>query len=362
MNEADSPSPAPPPPPPAPVPLDSASQALEEALRSSFFIVKIIMVILVGVFLLSGMRTVGPEERALKFRFGKPMGVGEEQLLGPGFHWAFPYPIDEVKRFPVGQIQSVTSTVGWYATTPEQELAGTEPPPGPSLNPAADGYALTADGNIVHVRVILRYRIADPLAYGFQFVNASNTVLETLNNALLHTTARMTVDDALLNLAAFREKLVARVTQQVDALKLGITLEPVDVRIIPPRYIKSAFDDVLAAEAERSRSVLNARGAAEAALSEAAAEATARTNAAQAARTREVAAVQAFARSFAEQLPQYRADPELFHQRKLIQTWQNILTRSGDKFYLPARTDGQPQEVRLQLNREPRSPKPPETK
>src|SRR5688572_32631735 len=140
------------PPPPAgnpnPVVLEeTGSRALAEALRSSFVIVKILMVGLVIVFFFSGIFTVPSGERAIVLRFGKPVGVGEQQLLGPGLHWSFPSPIDEVVRIPTGEIQSVRSTAGWYQTTPEEEAAGNEQPRSSTLNPAVDGYTLTSDGN-----------------------------------------------------------------------------------------------------------------------------------------------------------------------------------------------------------------------
>src|SRR5678815_5199270 len=121
------------PPPPTPVlppetPVDAGSQALSEALRSSFVIVKFVMGLLVLVFLASGFFTVGPQERAIILRFGKPVGEGQKALLGPGLHWSFPYPIDEYVKVSITGIQQVTSSVGWFAITPEQELAGTEPP------------------------------------------------------------------------------------------------------------------------------------------------------------------------------------------------------------------------------------------
>ena len=305
--------------PPAPM-LDAGSRALEEAFRSSFIVVKVVMVLLLVVFVFSGVKTVGPQEKAVILRFGKPLGTGPEQLLGPGLHWALPYPIDEVVVIPVGQFQTVVSTVGWYATTAVQEAAGTEPPPGPSLNPAADGYALTADGNIIHARATLRYRITDPLAYSFSFVNASNTVLDALNRALVHAAAHSTVDEALLNNAGFREKVLASVNEQVDALKLGITIDPSDVTVIPPRFVKQNFDAVLNAEQDRSKVVLTAQ-------------------------------------SYTSQLPQYRFNPGLLKQRLLAETWQRILAGSSDKFVLPERADGKSRELRLLLNREPPKPR-----
>jgi hypothetical protein len=58
----NAPDPNVPPPGGAPPAEDAGSQALAEALRSSFFIVQIIMVVLVLVFLFSGFYTVGPQE------------------------------------------------------------------------------------------------------------------------------------------------------------------------------------------------------------------------------------------------------------------------------------------------------------
>src|SRR5215467_13781558 len=116
---------------PPSTPVDAGSQALSEALRSSFAIVKFLMVVLVAVFLASGFFIVGPQQRAIIMRFGKPVAQGEKALLGPGLHFSLPYPIDEVQKVSITGIQQAQSGVGWYATTPEQELAGTEPPAGP---------------------------------------------------------------------------------------------------------------------------------------------------------------------------------------------------------------------------------------
>src|SRR5690349_16081084 len=102
----------------APTPVDAGSQALSEALRSSFAIVKFLMIMLVLVFLGSGFFIVGPQERAIILRFGKPVAQGEKALLGPGLHYSLPYPIDEVHKVSITGIQQAQSSIGWYATTP----------------------------------------------------------------------------------------------------------------------------------------------------------------------------------------------------------------------------------------------------
>src|SRR5438046_3021247 len=107
--------------PPTETPVDAGSQALAEALRSSFGIVRLVMVVLVVVFLASGFFTVGPQQRGMILRLGKPVGQGDKALLGPGLHWSLPYPIDEFIKVPITEIQRVSSTVGWFLVAPEQE-------------------------------------------------------------------------------------------------------------------------------------------------------------------------------------------------------------------------------------------------
>src|SRR5512133_249415 len=89
--------------------IDSGSQALSEALRSSFVVVKLVMVILLVVFFGSGLFTVREGERAIKLRFGKPVGDGESALLGPGLHWSWPYPIEAYEKIPITAIQNIQS-------------------------------------------------------------------------------------------------------------------------------------------------------------------------------------------------------------------------------------------------------------
>ena len=338
--------------------MDSGSQALAEALRSSFAIVKLVMIVLLAVFLFSGFFTVGPQEKAIILRLGRPLGEGEKALLGAGPHWAWPYPIDEVVKIPITEIQKVTSTVGWYATTPQQELAGTEPPAGPSLNPAVDGYALTADGNIVHTRATLSYRIEDPIRYVFDFVTASNAVQDAVNNALLRTAAQFKVDDILTrDVIVFQDAVRKRVNQLVEAQKLGVIVEQFSVQSRAPRQLKQAFDNVITAGQNRDKILSEARSYENQTVSRAGADASARVNIAQSDRTLLVEAVAADAARFKGVRAQYEGNPNLFAQQHLVQTMGRVLTNVSEKIYLPDRADGKSRELRLLLNREPPKPK-----
>lgn len=343
--------------PPAVTPEDAGSQALSDALRSSFFIVKIVLVGLVVVFLSSGFFQVGPQERAIILRFGKPVGEGEKALLAPGFHWALPAPIDEIKRIPAAQIQTATSTASWYATTPEQEAANTEPPPSGSLNPAIDGYTLTSDANIIHVRASARYRITDPLGFHFEFANAPDFVTNALNNALFFASSRFTVDDVLTRKAtAFRETVAKRLTDLIDEQHLGIVIEQIDVRAIPPRQLQAKFNEVLQASVRRDDGMNKARTYENQVLSKARADAESKLNSAEAERTRLVKIVSAEAKQFSDLLPEYKRNPQLFTQLRQSETLQRVMANAQEKFFVRSREDGKPVELRLQLGREPEKP------
>lgn len=341
--------------------MDSGSQALSEALRSSFFVVKIVMGLLVIVFIFSGFFVVGPNERAIILRLGKPVGEGEKALLGPGLHASWPYPIGDFQRVSITGIQRVTSRAGWYAVTPEQELAGTEPPAAGTLNPAVDGYALTADGNIIHTRATLTYKISDPVRYIFNFVDASNAVQNALDDAVLYTAAHFKVDDVLTrDVAGYAEAVKRRVTELIEKQNLGIVVDQCVPQSVPPRQLKDAFNSVLRAELGRNKTLDEARSSANQTFSRASAEAAARVNKAEVDRALYVNDISSRARQFEQLLPKYRANPRLFVQQRYTETIGRVLTNVQDKIMIPESTAGNGKEVRYLLNRELQVPKAPE--
>ncbi|HWX18893.1 MAG TPA: protease modulator HflK [Candidatus Binatia bacterium] len=344
--------------------LDAGSQALSEALRSSFGIVKFVMAVLVLVFLGSGIFIVGPQEQAMRIHLGKPVGEGKAALLGPGLHLSWPYPIDEYIKVPISSIQKVTSTVGWFAITPAQEAAGIEPPVfgNTPINPLVDGYVLTADNNIIHTRATLTYHIADPVGYVFNFVNASNAVQNTLDSALLDTAAQFHVDDILSrDVARFKEAVQKRVEGLVEQQNLGIVVDGCQVQSRPPRQLKEAFDSVLNAELGRSKQLDSARSYQNQVTSQASADAQSRVNSAQSERARLVNDITSQAERFNEILPRYQENPALFFQQRLNETLGRALTNVQDKIFLAESANGKPKEFRALLNRPP-PPKTEETK
>jgi len=338
-------------------PMDAGSQALGEALRASFTIVKFAMAALVVVFLASGFFTVGPQERAVILRFGKPVGEGQKAFLGAGLHWSLPYPIDDVQKIPVTEIQKVTSTVGWYFQTPEQELAGQEPGGLPYLNPDTEGYVVTADANIIHAKATLSYHIDNPRDYIFNFASASNVVQNALNNALVSTAAHFKVDDVLTrNKGGFRDAVRNRTADLLEAEGVGVTVENCDLDVSAPLYLKTDFESVLAADISRTRLLDEARKAANDTIAQATGDASLRLGAAEAERSRLLASIDGFASQFNQLRTNFEQNPNLFMEAVFYPRIGSALARVQDKIYMPERADGKSRELRLLLNREPPKP------
>ncbi|MGA0436702.1 MAG: protease modulator HflK [Limisphaerales bacterium] len=333
---------------------DSTTMALADALSSSFKIIQGLMIGLVVIFLGSGFFTVEPNEVAVKLRFGKPVGTGEDRILQQGLHWSPPSPIGEIVKIPIGETRSVVATNCWYAVTPEMEISGQLPYATSSLRPGVDGYAITSDENIIHARADAKYLISDPVAFKFDFLDVEDLLRNALNNALLFAAAQTTADDALYrDRVGFKDRVRLRFLSNIQKAQLGIRLQSLDVQTFPPMFVKEAFDQVTQTEQAVSQMRNEAEGDAAQTLRRAQGEAQAIINQGMSRSNLITSRVIADAKVFEQLKPHYEANPQFFRSRLLIERMGRILTQANDTWLLPRVAPGQTQELRLQLNREP---------
>jgi membrane protease subunit HflK len=291
--------------------LDPAGRSLSEALRISFVILKVIMVVLVIAFLVSGFKTVGPGEKALVLRFGAIRGVGDERVLEPGAHWVFPYPIDEMVKIPVKEQISLPIDTFWYRLTRDDIIGSGPRPPRPipeKLNPLTDGYCLTrsepatgedverayasalgeaaivgaegSDYNIVHTMWQVNYQI-DNVEKFFENVYVRETapgqvyidVLKTsvapllksvVDNAVVTSLVNYTIDEALQSTDTIRRDVAQMAQRHLDAIDSGIRLSSVQlVDVEWPKQVNDAFEAFITATQTSQQTVSEARSYAE---------------------------------------------------------------------------------------------------
>ncbi len=333
---------------------DASSQALNEALRSSFVLVRLLIIALLIGFVFSCVFQVKQNEVAVILRFGGPVGrTPSEQVLGPGLHWALPYPIDEIVKIPQGESRIIRSTTSWYLQSDAEAAAGQPPEELDRLTPGRDAHVITADGNILHVRALLRYRLSDPVAYTFNFSDPTSLLVNCLNNAVHWAAVRTTADDALYkDIPGFQTAVRTRVAQLIEQIHLGVTIDQVEVRTEAPQFVKKSFLRVTDAEQDLNKRKNEAEGEGQKVTLEAVGEAARILDTARSASNSLVQGLAGEAQLFQDQVAEYRRSPHLVRERLRLATIERVFTNSADKWYLPSGAT----ELRLNLSREPEGP------
>ncbi|HEX3817411.1 MAG TPA: protease modulator HflK [Chthoniobacterales bacterium] len=294
------------------------------ALRSSIRVLRWGMLVLVLVYLCSGITVVKPNERALVLRFGRAL----PQSAPPGLLFAFPAPIDEVIMIPAKSVQEV-SLDAWASTDADASLN--------ALNPATDLYTVTGDINIVRARFVARFHVADPVAYEFTAANRNAVRDAIFYQSICRTLAGMTVDDALTTRREFIGQQVMRLAQaEFDRLHLGVELLALETREInPPATVLPAFQDVVSAKVEAKTLVepANTRRASE--ISAGNAEAYRIQQEADSYAQGLIAKAQGEASSFRAFLTEYRANPATVHARLYADMIENVLPKLRITTVLP---------------------------
>ena len=167
---------------------DVSTQALTQALRGGFVILYIVIFILAGYFFSSNFSRVEPGQRSVVLRFGRPLQTTKDDVMTEGkMIFAWPYPIDE-KVDISGGYSTVFSTVGWY---------GGATGANPEFNPERDGYVLTRDWNILHIKAELHYVVEDPIRYNFEYFDVEKVLQLALNNAIVLAASAYNAEDIL---------------------------------------------------------------------------------------------------------------------------------------------------------------------
>jgi len=324
------------------------AQAILHALRSSLALLRWALLVLLLVYLGSGITTVAPHETALVLRFGKM----QPALRHSGLVFALPPPLDEVVKIPIASVQEL-ALEAWAAPAgppPERvtEYAASQRTDDaqkvsvPYLHPVQHGYTLTGDANIVQGRFAARYQIADPVAW-FRLGDRRTELIESLfYSALTLTLAGRTVDHVLTSgLEETRTAVRTRAQAEADQLGLGVHFTAFEVReLVPARHVLPAFEQVVNAQMEARTALEAARSYQVSQLPGADAEAYRIRQAAQASAQSLLAATRGEATSFLALLAEYQRNPMLVRTRLRAETLQQVMPKIVSKSFLPGDHEG----------------------
>lgn len=180
-------------------------------------------IIVLALYLISGIYIVEPAERAVVTRFGRYV-----KTEGPGPHW-LPRFIDSKEIVNIDRTESTRHA----------------------------GLMLTKDENIVFVEVTVQYRIQDARAYLFNVVNPVNSLKQATESALRQVVGQSTLDDVLTSgrayiAGAIKDQIVSTLAlYKTGILVLDVAMQPAKA----PDEVRAAFDEVIKAREEEVRSV-----------------------------------------------------------------------------------------------------------
>lgn len=284
------------------------------------------------LYALSGITIVRPDEAAVVLRWGRLVGATPAlQEHGPGLLFALPRPIDEVVRVQVNHVWDL----------PIDALAASGEA-GNTLDPITQGYAVTGDKNIVHVRMVAHYRVREPAEWAFYGPKAEDVLRVEVSAAMVRSLGEMGIDRVLSD---GRKDLVAAATRRaqagLDQARSGLELTSLElVALTPPKALLADFNAVQSAFIGSETAIKNARAFAANAIPQAQGAADSAVQSARTDAASELAAARGEAGAFRALEGEYKADPAVVRERLYRDAVDQAIAAAEDVRWIPPPLDG----------------------
>ncbi len=251
-------------------------------------------VLLVLVWLASGIYIVEPAERGVVLRFGRYI-----DMVPPGPHWHIPYPVEDVILVNVDEISSFSHKASM----------------------------LTKDENIVDVELTVQSRIQDAANYLFQDQSPEKTLRDATETVVRKTIGASELDFILTEgRSAIAAEIKEGVQNLMDAYKTGLAVTSVNMQPAkPPEEVKEAFDDAIKAREDKERLENKAEAYANEILPRARGEAARIEADAKAYRDQVIASAEGETARFLAMLEEYEKAPVVTRERLYLETMEKIL-------------------------------------
>jgi membrane protease subunit HflK len=283
-----------------------------------------IALVLLGIWLATGVYQVDAAERAVVTRFGRYSTTKE-----PGLSWHVPWPIEARQLVNVESIESFQDQTRM----------------------------LTSDENLVDLNIAVQYRRAEPVAYAFNVRDPEETLGEVSESAIREIVGRSSLDFVL---EEGRQEITARtkelVQRTLDSYNTGIEVTTVNLQgVSVPEQVQSSQRDAIKAREDKERLGLEAQAYANDILPKARGSAARQMEDSQAYKARIVADAQGEAERFSQILTAYERAPAVTRQRLYYETVEGVLG-STNKVLVDTKGTGNMLYIPLEKLMERRSP------
>ena len=282
---------------------------------------------LVGIalllWMLTGIYIVGPDEVGVVQTFGKYSRAAQS-----GLNYHFPFPFEKVSTPKVTEVKRIEigfRTVGknQYQTIQRESLM------------------LTGDENIVDAEMIVQYKIKDPVAYTFNFIEPELTVRQAGEASLRTVIGRHNIDEALTSGKFMIQEEAKELIQSIlDKYNTGILVVAVQLQdVSPPEQVIAAFKDVASAKEDKNRMINQAEGYRNDIIPKARGEAQAGIREAEGYKKARIARAEGDVSKFNSVLKEYRKSKEVTEIRMFLETAEEILS-NREKIIVPDGKEG----------------------
>jgi membrane protease subunit HflK len=290
------------------------------------------VIVMIVLYLGSGITIVGPDEVAIVRRFGRFLGAGTAAAIhSPGLLFALPRPVDEVVRVNVKKVYE--ADVGTLAPP-----SGTDTlPSSMTIDPTRVGYALTGDHNIIHARFKAHYRVSDPVAYLIGCSDPERALLDVLTGEAVRAVGERDVDHVLAEgRSEFVETVRDRAQLRLDAADLGIVIVSLELTSLnPPGAVTAGFTAVQSAVIAAQTAKQNAQTERARIIPGAQANAADNRSTATMYGVSTRAAADADATRFRALASEYRRNPAVVRERLYRDTMTHVVASAGKREFVP---------------------------
>jgi membrane protease subunit HflK len=279
----------------------------------------ILIAIVIGIWLASGIYIVGPGEMGVIRQFGKMV-----DQTSPGLRYRIPRPIQ-------------THDVVHLARVRRAEIGlRTDPYTGKARPELREALMLTGDENIVDAQLFIQYIVKDPSQFLFRVRNAELVLKTSAEVALRSVVGRNTIDYTMTEGRVVVQDEIKKYLQSLlDEYQTGLMVTEARLLVVdPPEEVKDAFHDVVRAWEDRERLMREAEGYREDLIPKARGESAQMVRSAEAYKEQRVIRAQGDATKFLDVLKAYRKAKEVTRERLYLETLDKILI-GKEKYILP---------------------------
>jgi membrane protease subunit HflK len=274
----------------------------------------LIAVIVLIVWLFSGIYIVDTGTRGVVLRFG-----AYTTATMPGPHWHIPYPIEQVSIVDVEQRRFVE--IGYRSGGAGQSAVAVP----------REALMLTADENIVNIKLAVQYQVNDPRKYLFAVRDADSVLKQAAESAIREVIGKSKMDFVLKEGRADVVSRTKSLMQKIlDDYESGLLVSDVNLQDAqPPEEVQAAFSDAIKAREDKERFKNEAEAYANEVIPRARGNAARQLQEANAYKEALVAKAEGEASRFSQLLTEYSKAPEVTRRRLYLETMESVLSKSN---------------------------------